>query len=337
MTPFFISRFILLRFIRFIGIDSVFYTLFNNLFTNIPYLIRNVGFIPVSLGLLQLYRFARAGLNISNFPNLDLAKLNPIVLKVLMETIIPGWDKSMKINLRLFQTLFKIFFGLISFSLFKPLIKIIFKYFFGLLTASVGIALNETLSGIYYLKWISNYILSWTTLFFPIEWSIFLSSLKENFSLLNSNEISRNSSSSSSSYIVPKSSIDNLNDSGSFLSIIGLIILGAGVILAVIITGDYIAPSTIRWVPGMETFLDQLYSAGNYILSWFKSSPPTPKTPTDNTPNIDIPLPDILSRSSSDSSTITPPTPLPSRPGTPIVLPHDVDTSSYPSGVSNWD
>jgi hypothetical protein len=58
----------------------------------------------------------------------------------------------MKINLRLFQTLFKIFFGLISFSLFKPLIKIIFKYFFGLLTASVGIALNETLSGIYYLK-----------------------------------------------------------------------------------------------------------------------------------------------------------------------------------------
>jgi hypothetical protein len=90
MTPFFISRFILLRFIRFIGIDSVFYTLFNNLFTNIPYLIRNVGFIPVSLGLLQLYRFARAGLNISNFPNLDLAKLNPIVLKVLMETIIPG-------------------------------------------------------------------------------------------------------------------------------------------------------------------------------------------------------------------------------------------------------
>jgi hypothetical protein len=63
---------------------------------------------------------------------------------------------------------------------------------------------------------------------------------------LNSNEISRNSSSSSSSYIVPKSSIDNLNDSGSFLSIIGLIILGAGVILAVIITGDYIAPSTIR-------------------------------------------------------------------------------------------
>jgi hypothetical protein len=114
---------------------------------------------------------------------------------------------------------------------------------------------------------------------------------------------------------------DTLTDNSSWFSILGLIVLGAGAIIGLICIGDYIAPSIIRGIPGIETILDSIYSVGNNIISWFtsidKNNPDLPKSPDS------INIPETISRSSSGSSssstsTITPPTPPVSRTSTPM-------------------
>jgi hypothetical protein len=51
MPHLFLSRFIMLRMIRFVQADTVFYTLFKSMFYNLPVLIRNVGILPAGIGL----------------------------------------------------------------------------------------------------------------------------------------------------------------------------------------------------------------------------------------------------------------------------------------------
>jgi hypothetical protein len=76
---------------------------------------------------------------------------------------------------------------------------------------------------------------------------------------------------------------ETFNETSSLLSILGLIILGAGTILIVLFTGDYFISSTVRTIPGVGTILDSLYSAGNYILNYFGFGHPDidPTTPKD--------------------------------------------------------
>lgn len=185
------------------------------------------------------------------------------------------------------------------------------------------------------MKLISDYILS--ILPFDIQDSI--QYLKGGIKSIN-----KSSFYSLPSFLADEKDITNVNDSGSLLSIIGLIILGGGVVLVVILTGDYIAPATMWWIPGMETILDQLYSTGNYILSWFQS-PQIDNSPkiSPTSPRCDLPpsspslwdpcgdriegRDDSISRSFSDSSgstgssgsTAQPLTPNPSRPVTPTI------------------
>lgn len=131
------------------------------------------------------------------------------------------------------------------------------------------------------MKLISDYILS--ILPFDIQDSI--QYLKGGIKSIN-----KSSFYSLPSFLADEKDITNVNDSGSLLSIIGLIILGGGVVLVVILTGDYIAPATMWWIPGMETILDQLYSTGNYILSWFQS-PQIDNSPklSPTSPRFDLP------------------------------------------------
>ena len=51
MSHFILSRFILLKIIQFIKVDTVFHILFKSMFSNIPFLIRNLGIIPVTMGI----------------------------------------------------------------------------------------------------------------------------------------------------------------------------------------------------------------------------------------------------------------------------------------------
>ena len=353
MTPFILSRFVLLKIIQFIKPDTVFHILFNNLFSSIPFLIRNIGMIPVSIGLWHLYKFLKLGLKVKEFPLLVINKLNPLFVKTLTESINPYWDLCLKTNTPLFINLFRLFLGFLSFGFFRPIIFNTFKYSIGLFTASIGIAFNEALSSIRFLKWISDYILSFSPINFN-EWFTAISFKKPSVLRVDGlpNSINpRVSASMKETALSAKGAmtpnVDNvtINDTGSFLSTIGFIIMGFGVVIAVILTGDYIAPSTIRWIPGMEMILDHLYSTGNYILSWFKSTP-TPKpdvppmdestrwipTPWD-TKTIDLPsAPEIISRQSSGDSTVHPLTPKPTRPSTPTPLEFPL-----PKDTTNWD
>lgn len=86
------------------------------------------------------------------------------------------------------------------------------------------------------MKLISDYILS--ILPFDIQDSI--QYLKGGIKSIN-----KSSFYSLPSFLADEKDITNVNDSGSLLSIIGLIILGGGVVLVVILTGDYIAPATM--------------------------------------------------------------------------------------------
>lgn len=351
MSHFILSRFILLKIIQFIKVDTVFHILFKSMFSNIPFLIRNLGIIPVTMGIWHLYKFLILGLKVKEFPLLILNKLNPIFVKTITESIAPYWDICLKTNKPLFINLFRVFLGFLSLGIFRPIIFNIFKYTAGLFSVSIGIALNEALSSIKFLKWISNYTLS----FLPINFNEWLTAFKNIKTSVGGLPNSINPRLSSSFGNMKETALSNnpmtpnvdnvtINDTGSFLSTIGFIIMGFGVVIAVILTGDYIAPSTIRWIPGMEMILNHLYSTGDYILSWFKSTP-TPKpdvppmdestrwipTPWDNK-DIDLPsAPEVISRNSSDS-TVHPLTPKPTRPSTPTPLDFPL-----PQDTTNWD
>jgi hypothetical protein len=114
---------------------------------------------------------------------------------------------------------------------------------------------------------------------------------------------------------------DTLTDNSSWFSIIGLVRLGAGTIIGLMCVGDYIAPSLIRCIPGVESILDSIYSVSNHVLSWFSSND------NSNPPKPPVNIPEVISRSSSGSSTITPPTPPISRSSTS--MPDEI--------LNNWD
>jgi len=324
MPHFIISRMIILKLIRFIKADTAFYTLFKSVFSFLPPLIKNVGIIPVAVAMWNISTFISKSLKLKDFPLEVLNKLNPLVVKTIIEAIAPNWDTCIK-NSGLFKNLFNFFLGLFSLGLIRPIIFKCVKFTFGIVFTSIGIAFNEALSSITFLKTISDYILN----FIPITPAInnFISLFKGQ---VNTTDISVN-----------KSDINqSINETSSILSIIGLIILGAGTILIVLFTGDYFISSTIRTIPGVGTILDSLYSAGNYLLSWFQS---TPKPDIDPSTPESIKLDDIrsesISRSSSGSSTASDttfkqPTPPASRPTSPTMWPNPRDPRD---SSSNWD
>jgi len=61
--------------------------------------------------------------------------------------------------------------------------------------------------------------------------------------------------------------------------------LGAGTFIGILITGDYFASGAIRTIPSAGPILDYIYSTGNYILSYFYS---TPKSGGPQSPSSDI-------------------------------------------------
>jgi len=89
MPHFTLARFLVLTLIRFINIDVAFFALFKNIFSFLPFLVKNVGIIPVFTTIWTLLKFLRKGLIFKLFPKQILDKLNPVVLKTIMEAIEP--------------------------------------------------------------------------------------------------------------------------------------------------------------------------------------------------------------------------------------------------------
>lgn len=283
------------------GGDSTFIRIFKALFSIIPSLIMTVGVIPTMSVLLKLRTYLMRGIT---FPDLRLLlnNYNPVVVRNILDVISPDWDKCLK-NVTLFKNLFNVYLAFVSLGLFRPILSKIFRYSIGLFLSSIGIAWNEALSSYAVLKSISDYVLS----FFP-----------DVVSLKNIITTSYNIKDNNLEIEKPIYSLEINEDNTSWLYILGLFILGSSAVIIMLCAGDYVAPSIIRSIPGLETILDSIYYSGNNILSWFSSvdkpSPDLPKLPEP------INIPEVISRSSSgsSSSTITPPTPPVSRAGTPL-------------------
>lgn len=209
--------------------------------------------------------------------------------------------------------LFNVYLVFVSLGLFRPLLINGFRYSIGLFLTSIGIAWNEALYSFTILRNLSDFILS----FFPDVVSL------KNIITTTSNIKDYNLGINNSKY-----SLEINQDTTSWLYILGLIILGSGTVIIILCAGDYVAPSILRSIPGIESILDSIYYTSNNILSWFSSvdnnNPDLPKSPKS------INISEAISRSSSGSSTstITPPTPPVSRTSTPLP----------PIGVlGNWD
>lgn len=308
------APFIILKIIKFLKVDSVFYSLFKNIFSATPILIKNVGIVPVTYAIFTLYSSIGKGLIINKLPTLILERLHPVIIRDLIDPIAPYWDKCLTKNSPLLKNFFRLYLGFFSIGLIRPLMTITFKYSFGLIFSSLGIAFNEVLSSITLLKWISDNILS----IFPIIPFLqnFLNYTAELFININ-NPVNKD--------VINKiKNNEKIQDTSSILSIIGLVIITGSTIFLLILTGDYLCPSIIRTIPGVDTILNSWYSVWNYTISWFQSTPSTPDSSPTKSP---IDLPDTISRSFSDSSgstgssgsTAQPLTPNPSRPGTPTV------------------
>ena len=297
MSHLILSRFIVLKILKFFKADTAFLHIFKAIFSFLPPLIKNVGIIPVSIGVIHIHRFLRQGLTINKFPSEILEKINPVVLKTLFEAISPHWDICLKKNFPLFKNIFNIFAFFFSLGLLRPIGFKLIKFTLGSILTSLGIAFNEALSTISILKSMSDYILSIIPvipMFKNLFESLTLKDKTDKIKLVlnkdNYNKIKLN---------------NTIEDTSSLLSIIGIIVLGAGTIIILIITSDYIAPTFIRSVPGIETILDSLYSFGNYILSWIQD----PKSDGGDKPNLQhLQIPDSISRTSSNA-TIVPKTP----------------------------
>lgn len=228
----------ILRLFRFIGLDIAFTTLFKNLFRLTPILIKQVGIIPVVISIWNLRKWIGMNYTLRTLSGPILDRIHPVILRDFTTLIFV--DICVSKNSPLLKNLMRVYSGLFIIGLIRPVFSMLFKYSFGIVFTSLGIALNEALSAITVLKYISDYVLSIVPV---IPWF--------------SNLMSQISDALASKRALKKA-INNpevINETSSVLSIFGLILIGAGSLFIVILVGDYFMPSITRSIPGVETIL----------------------------------------------------------------------------------
>ena len=287
----------ILRLFRFIGLDIAFTTLFKNLFRLTPILSKQVGIIPVVISIWNLRKWIGMNYTLRTLSGPILDRIHPVILRDFTTLIFPFVDICVSKNSPLLKNLMRLYSGLFIIGLIRPVFTMLFKYSIGIVFSSLGIALNEALSAITVLKYISDYVLSIVPV---IPW----------FSNLM-NQISDTLASKRAL----KRAINNpevINETSSVLSIFGLILIGAGSLFLVLLLADYFIHSYAIAIPGAESLLNGWYGFYDYIISWIY-----PQTPDlSRSPSPDINLSDSIARTSSSGSdsTILPPTPRPSTP-----------------------
>lgn len=297
------TKFLVIKLIRFTGADTAFVSLFKSLFSLTPVLIKQVGIVPVTMAIVKLYRWLAQGHSINTIIKLATAVFNPVILRDFIAVIFPLLEECMsKKKGVLLLNFFRLYTGLFLVGLVRPIFTTIFKYSFGIIFSSLGVVFNEALSGITVIKWIADKVLS----IFPAVPFVnnILSQIKGD---VNISKPTGNSNDNVSNF-----------DLSSIFSTIGLVLIGAGAIFLVILVGDYYLPDYTRNIPGVDTILNSWYAVYDYIMSLFTSGQTPPSAP-----DADIKLtgPEPVSRTSSGSSsgsdTAGYPTPTPTRPGTP--------------------
>lgn len=295
----------ILRLFKFIGLDIAFTTLFHNLFKLTPLLIKQVGIIQTAKAIWNVRKWIGLNYTFKNLSTPLLNNIHPVILRDFMTMIFPHIDICMLKNSYLLKNFMRVYSGLFIIGLIRPILSQLFRYSFGIIFSSVGIALNEALSAITVLRYISDYVLS----IFPVI--PMFSNIMSQFS-----EVATNRDSLQTRVSTP----EVINETSSILSITGLILIGAWTLFLVILAGDYFMPQFTRSIPGVDTILNGWYGVYDYMMSWFH--PQAPELPS-RSPSPDITLSDSIARSDSGSSdsTMLPPTPRPSRPSTPEWFP----------------
>lgn len=142
--------------------------------------------------------------------------------------------------------------------------------------------------------------------------------------------------------------VDSLNNGSSLLSILGLIVMGAGSVILVLFVGEYFAPSITHSIPGVESFMESLKSSYTSIISWWYQDGINLDRNPHHSPRI-LPEglsnpydPESISRSSSGSSgsiTISEITPRPTPVNSPVMFPTDQTSSNIvdiPEDITPW-
>lgn len=315
-----------MKLVKFSGADKALVLLFRNIFSITPGLINTVGIIPVGYSIFKLNRYIGKGTLLKHIPSIVLEQISPVIVRDFINVIYPLIEECMSKNSILLRNFFRLYSGIFIIGLTKPFLKIVFRYTFGILFASLGVTLNEALSGIYLLKSISEKVLD----FIPII--PFISNVTNQLTDL---VVNRNN---------PDMKPDT-TDAASFLSILGLIIIGASSLFVLALIGDYFIPDVTRSIPGVDSVLNSWYSLYDYVVSFYTnySKPDAPSSPSSSTSEIYI-NDNRISRSissgssSSSSSTIQQATPRPTRPNSPngmggIMWPANADIED----VTTWN
>jgi len=304
LPTFRIANFLIKRLVQAFRLNAVFYKLFASLFQTSGTLILTVGVIPTFRVIFSVFKcvYRRSSLTVLNT---ILQRYNPIVVSKILEIIQPVWNICMK-NPKSFKNLFYIYFGSIILGSLKLLTFGVIRFIFGIVLASLGVLWSETLSGIDFIRNISEFIIH---SFNDVIKNI-LSSLK----FVNKTKISSPMIVDSINSI--ETNIDPI-DSG-WLTTLTVAVLGLTGIVILAMIGDYYIPDTVRSIPCAGSMLDSIYTFINSLYEWYygKDNIQDPKMDPYNPPykvwvrnkveNFDsFNNPEIISRSSNGSSTVT--------------------------------
>ena len=168
--------------------------------------------------------------------------------------------------------------SLLSLGVSGSISKYIFKSITGLILFSLGIVWDGTLNSISILNDIANSIIEFT----------------ENHSNI---KIPRKEVvDSTSTMVLENINLDTDSSGYSWLTVIGIGILGISGIIAGLLITEHYSPETIQNIPVVNTFVDLLHISWDTIQSYLFSS--------DTGSSPDPKVPESISRSSSGSSSV---------------------------------
>ena len=297
----YISSHIIKTIVTKFGIPAVAINLINVLYHTSYSLISNVGIYPVYKVLKDIGNFFRENPTINALSAINslrdyLAQNNsPYIVSTFIEQLRPILYKCFPISSGLL-TLYQVFILGIFTTFIKPIIKYVFKFLLGLLLTAIGIIWNEYLSSLSYLRDFSLYILDF------VESNTSFKFTKVDSGLTSKVISTVPTTEDTSPYIEVKNSgiyndpitnnsqlpttndvnTNELNNTGSLLTIIGIVCLGVIGTIGLIVVADIYAHDTVNNIPVINTIADSINNL------WNTHSVVSPKTEPDlstTTPN----------------------------------------------------
>uniref|UniRef100_A0A896YYG6 Uncharacterized protein n=1 Tax=Coniophora olivacea TaxID=85977 RepID=A0A896YYG6_9AGAM len=281
-NPFiFISRTIITIFVRRVNLPDIFSSLAGQIFFISRDLIRSQGMIPTLTGLLTLRRLILSRGSLQDLTN--STRVNPVVSRAIYNIVQGKWgactDNAPVINRYFYGFIFSLILSRFPAIFFK-----ISKFSIGLLFSSLGIFYTDILP------------LVLPSVTFLKDWAKSYLQFVENHSSIK---------------LLSQTEILN-KDNATYLSMLGLILLGLVGITISLVSADYFFPDAIGKVPAVNTYVDFIKSITSGISSWVQGffNKETLQQPTldeiNRTERISrLPAPESISRVSSSGSDLT--------------------------------